>query len=77
MNLFKKTGWTSNIVNLISGKLIVGKYLFLVNILAGIISWNLFHSIGLVVLHYVFGFWFIVYSMISYLFNLVWLENFI
>lgn len=56
------------IVQLLSGRLIFGNFIFIFNVVALLISWHFNHHIGWALFHYVFGFWYLIYCLATYRF---------
>lgn len=58
----------SIVVNILSGKFILGRFAVILNVLSMMVSWHFNKSVGWAIFHYIFGFWNLVYNLLSYRF---------
>lgn len=59
---------SSIVVNVLSGKFIFGRFIVLLNVLSVMVSWHFNKSVGWAIFHYIFGFWNLLYNLLSYRF---------
>lgn len=73
MNLLDKVKMNkisnSVFVSALSGKLIFGRTIPIINIFSLLVSWYVNKSIFWGIFHYIFGFWYLIYSLLMQRFN--------
>jgi hypothetical protein len=55
-------------VRILSGRAFLGNWVFLVNIFSLLISWHFNHSILWAIFHYIFGIYYLIYTLLNYRF---------